>query len=1605
MRWSSWMRSLVLVPALLLLGTLVSSAPPAAEAPWREDGWTGAFAVPRPTLPGQPAVLETTGPVPVGVRLRIHRVDDPQAFLARLLALPKGTAVLEGGRVGRDPLDTLREAFLWGGRRAFVTVHRTASRSLRDLARGSERLGTPRLGAQAPRDGEAVPLEAPPGLSLVAEVVPRVSEEVLQRQGDGDDDPGPDGDPEQASRLSHVELPAQPAGVYLIEVLRGADAAYVPWLVTDLALLGEQDGARLRVQAVNARDGAARAEVSGRIFEGTQGRALSFGADGRAETAAGPGVRRVVLAQSGASLALLAIEGQGAAAVRQRIYAYTERPLYRPGQEVFVKAILRIVTDGANGVAKGVPALPYVVLDPQDTQVAEGKASLLNAETGSYGARMVLPATGRLGLYRWVFQGPDGPGQAEFKVEQFVKPAYAVTVTSPSSKLGLGDPMSFQVQARYFYGAAVRNAKAEWFLYKLVPPRNPGWDWEADSAGPVPELVESGELALDANGTASSPAFTASEPVLYRFVVKLTDGSGQRNAGSAQVRAAAGDLVLVVGTDRSVAVPGQPFQVSARALDLDGHPVPGVPISLRAAQVVPEKASGAWWARTTALRPGATVATAQGPKAAMVIPEGGLYLVLAEARDRQGRPVAAQCLVTVAGEGTPLPAVPDLRATADKAEYQPGDVARILVQLPQPKLTLHWTLENEQLGRRESRAVAGTTALIEIPVTAALQPNVWAVFEIVADGRRQLAEVPIRVPRLDRRLKVEVSTDQAQYQPGQTMRVAVQVRDDRGRPAAADLSVGVVDEAIYALSAELRPDIVRFFNPTRRHSVQRTGSTEWSFWDLLRRQRPVWSLRQTRRGEFKSDDADKIRQNFKDTAHWAPFLAAGADGRASTELVLPDNLTAWRATATAITGDTRAGVGQAQRPSAKPLQVSLTLPRTLAVGEQARAIAQVRNLSGRPIQGRVWLEVSNGTLGAGPGGSPAGTGEARFELQDQGEHRLSLPLIAGRTGPLTVTAHTEGGGLKDAERRSVTVLDPMVPAAVSGYLQLTGAAQTVTIPPPPKAAGAASLTVVPVPSLEQLAAPSLPYLIGYPYGCVEQVLSSFMPNLLVADLIKQGKMPALDWRQLVDLDRNIRDGVFRVYGYQLPNGGWGWYAPRDFGLEANPHTTGYAIQSFAAMKRLGYPVDPEVYRRGVQAGFALFRSCAQQADSRARTAPVEPGQATDPWGDAAFLLQSLAQTGEPMAGLVASSAGKVLKGTWAGGHVLAMTTLAAVFSRDPSADALLTRLEQQAVLRGGLAHWEGDRDGEQSYASGEVMPTVMALRALLQGRPGSALIAPAEAYLATRFQGYGWRSTWDTAQVVGLLPDLAKARALVWSRGTLRASVAGGPDWDFSQEAPARRWGSREPGPGYLALPAPRPVTLTGSGHGVLVWTYAYQVPGSASSQAGEPQAGAASGALRLGLRRGLWALRSPQQTGDPRRGWIRRPWTGALKVGDEAWMELTVQGSREADYAMLEVSLPAGLEPTVQLEGFVLEGKPFTRAEASDSWWDQPRIEVHPDKVTFLWQKLYPGSTQTVRLLLRAGMAGSYRIRPARLSLMSNESQWTTCDGLGVTIQEGARP
>ena len=149
-------------------------------------------------------------------------------------------------------------------------------------------------------------------------------------------------------------------------------------------------------------------------------------------------------------------------------------------------------------------------------------------------------------------------------------------------------------------------------------------------------------------------------------------------------------------------------------------------------------------------------------------------------------------------------------------------------------------------------------------------------------------------------------------------------RNEDGSPAAnAEVSLGIVDEAIYSIQAETAGNIKRDFYGKRYNEVQTTSRDSLHVHRLWRREargpgeeqiRAINSPTLRRESSFAEPT---VRKEFKDTAFWQPDVVTGGDGKATVTFNLPDNLTTWRATARAVTADTRVGSGSAENDCAQ----------------------------------------------------------------------------------------------------------------------------------------------------------------------------------------------------------------------------------------------------------------------------------------------------------------------------------------------------------------------------------------------------------------------------------------------------------------------------------------------------------------------------------------------------------------------------------------------------------------------------------------------------------------------------------------------------------------
>ncbi len=102
------------------------------------------------------------------------------------------------------------------------------------------------------------------------------------------------------------------------------------------------------------------------------------------------------------------------------------------------------------------------------------------------------------------------------------------------------------------------------------------------------------------------------------------------------------------------------------------------------------------------------------------------------------------------------------------------------------------------------------------------------------------------------------------------------------------------------------------------------------------------------------------------------------------------------------------------------------------------------------------------------------------------------------------------------------------------------------------------LTVTLTPTIAGTVFGALDYLTSYPYGCTEQTMSSFLPDVLVSDALKK-----LGVKSNVDpavLNKQVQAGLDRLYNYHHPDGGWGWWQTDD----SSAFMTAYVLAGLGA---------------------------------------------------------------------------------------------------------------------------------------------------------------------------------------------------------------------------------------------------------------------------------------------------------------------------------------------------------------------------------------------------------------------------------------------------------
>ena len=1269
-------------------------------------------------------------------------------------------------------------------------------------------------------------------------------------------------------------------------------------------------------------------------------------------------------------------------------YIYTDRPIYRPAQKVFFKGILRHW--GRNGYELlDSKTVNVTVEDPNNGKVFEKELPL--STRGTFSGDLDIADEAPLGNYNITATIGEAKASGYFEVQEYKKPEFKVSVKGPKDFAAVGEKVKFTISANYFFGAPVTNADVHYYVYRS---RYYHWWWGDnsndefdDAAGPENEggdtqdegyygndMVTEGDASLNSRGEATVdfevPKTEEKDEwdYSYRLEAQVTDASRREMQGAASFIGTRGKTVADAYPERYLYYQGDAAKVRVKTADYSGHPVQQK-VTLKFIEQKWEKIEkdeeyngykyktydyklherelASADVNTDNQGNGSYDFTVPSPGSIYVkaiINEGGKEIVnrggsfwapdkKGEWSDFEYRDMDEKMIKLV----------------PDKKSYKPGETAHVLAMLPADKAHLLVTTELASVMTVRQIDAPGRSIVIDVPIDRKYEPNVYLDVSFVKDSDMYNQSQLIAVPARDKMLKLDIVPNKAEFKPRDVASYTILARNEDGSPAAnAEVSLGIIDEAIYSIQPETAANIKREFYGKRFDEVRTGLAIHYTFTGFagdksanLAKNKSTYQL-----ADFKNESSyaePTIRREFKDTAFWQPDVVTGGDGKATVSFKLPDNLTTWRATARAITADTRVGSSVQKTIARKDVIMRLEMPRFLTEGDTVTISGVVHNFLKSDKSTKITLDLNGAQL--------LDSSSQTVTIKQNGEHRVDWRVQANQVGKLTLLAKA----LTDAESDAVEMSMEIVP---HGLKQTVGNAMTLTQNDADQTfsldlsknpdAQARSLRIEASPSIAATLFGALDYLTSFPYGCTEQTMSSFLPNIVVAQALKD--VPTAKIRASNDLDKKVQKGMDRLYAYQHDDGGWGWWKDD----KSDPFMTAYVVDGLTMAAGAGYQID--TYRRDQgRQKLAAILAAGKRDDGN----PIDDETR-------AYMIYAYTESGDSDGHYLEELYGRRDK---LGPYGRALLALSLQQRKDGRAKEVANTIEGAAQKDEFEAHWQTARVndyGRDVYLDNEA--TALSLKALSQIKPDSALLPKVARWLVkNRNNGYYWLSTKETAFAIYGLTDY------------LKVSHELSPDYTFEVYLNGAQLASQHVGAGDATnaqalvimkkageVSNANQIRIVKHGKGALYISSAVEYFTAEDNVA-------AQASPTLKITREYMRLRVTENEGG-KPSWKIEPLSGELRSGDLIVVRLHLEGAR-AQYLMIEDPIPAGAEQVATVSGLYLN-------YSIGGWTDWYSNREFRDNRTVIFKNYFDGKA-TFQYAMRVEVPGEFKVAPARAELM----------------------
>lgn len=1260
-----------------------------------------------------------------------------------------------------------------------------------------------------------------------------------------------------------------------------------------------------------------------------------------------------------------------AAAYRMQSVLYTERPLYGAGDTVFFKGVARMLDDDGILRLPGASRSAYVsVQDTNGTKIYSKTLKL--TEYGSFHDSFALSAEAPLGMYSiQASLTPDadieGSSYASFSVLAYRKPEYKVSVTSEKEEYANKDAVTVDVTGDYYFGAPMSGAKVTWRLQSTDYYFNKftdgwysfalddAWCWRNCDRGS--NIVSSGEAVLDAAGRLKLPFSVniddKSVSQVMTIEADITDQNNQVVSQRGSFAVHKSNIYVGVRSDDYGIPAGGTADIKVVTVDTEGKLVPNTQVTIslfsRHWNVVQQKGvDGEYYYDSEPedifIRSENVVTNDEGKITADVkLDKAGEYRVVVTAADSTGREAKAGWSVYAWGDtyfNWPRSNNDRVDIVLDKPEYKVGDTAKLIVKSPYQGTGVKAlvTIERENVISKRIVDVTSNALPIEVEVTEDLIPTAYVSVVIIKPRIGEtfnengldtgapafkVGYAKLIIDASSKKLDIKITTDKERYVPGEKVNVDLLVKDAQGKPVEAELSVGVVDLSLLDLTGFEMPDWVTLFYYERGLGVQTANMLTY----LTERFKPG-----SKGGG--GDGEEKKRGNFLDTAYWNPSIVTDKEGRATTSFTLPDNLTTWQILALGSTKNTLVGGFAKNIIETKRVILRPVRPRFGVGGDQVILSAIVHNYLEEERSFTVKL--------GGTGFTHSGKAEQTVRIGKDSQAKIDFPVKVSDVQTMTMNFTATTDGARDEIEESIPVYRFGV-EQTNATAHQTENQETEKISVPTKAdAPDGKLRVTVAPTLAIYLPTSLEFLATFPYGCAEQTVSSFVPNIALSQLKSFDQFSTIS---APNLEKNVQTGLQTLYKFQRPDGGFGYWEGSG---RSYPYLTAYILHALKMTKDAGYAVDNHVIDRALP----YLKSA------------LKNGKVTDFIDDRTrvygyFVLSEFGTNDIPALNFAYKTRLDL--------PLFSRAYLAMAYKNaknDDRAQEILEELLGHVKIDPRGAHFE-EADNRSGYSMNtDHRTTAIVLQALVRIEPDHALMPRViRGMLSSRVNGH-WDTTQSTAMSVLSFVEYLKVSQELEYDQQVGVEVDGKKKLTAAFKAPAME--QKEVVLALSELPRGKDIDVsigkTGPGNLYydVILSYFYTPDVIVPAEEG------------IGILRETTPLTKSD---------------ASMKVGTTQKVTLTITVPQTRHFVAVESMLPGGYEP-IDLQFATSQKNLLDDAtNVMKSWrdyrknqlWRFSHIEYRDDRIFMFAEELPPG-VYTYEYLVRLTTPGKFRERPAKV-------------------------